>query len=71
MSSIKCTFSAGSISKPVYHKTITGVWHVISGEGWFRRKDLKTEAKSCVKVKRGTTLTLPKEAIFQVRAIGD
>ena len=71
MSSIECTFQPGSISNAVYHQTITEIWHVLSGAGYFWRKDLKSGAESCVKVMEGTTLTIPKEVIFQFKTIGE
>ncbi len=71
MSSIECTFHPGSISKAAYHRTITEIWHVTEGEGYFYRKDLDSGAESCVKITKGTTLTIPKETVFQFKTIGD
>lgn len=70
MSSIEATLPPGRIAKAIYHQTVLEIWHVTEGEGYFWRRDRATGAESCVKIVKGTTLTIPKETDYQFRATG-
>ena len=60
------TLQAGLTGRAVKHRTVDEIWHVLSGEGeLWRRLD---GVEDIVPLVHGTTVHLPVETVFQVRA---
>ena len=64
-----CTLPAGKTSAPVAHRRVEEIWYVLSGQGEIWRKH--GEAAETVRVRAGTSLTIPPKTAFQFRAAGD
>jgi mannose-6-phosphate isomerase-like protein (cupin superfamily) len=63
-----CKLPQGGISKAVAHHTVEEIWYFISGRGEVWRK--LADQQEIVKVRRGTSITIPKGTSFQFRNIG-
>jgi mannose-6-phosphate isomerase-like protein (cupin superfamily) len=61
-----CTLPAGQTSAAVKHKNVEELWYVLEGEGeiWCETPDRKTP----IRVKAGTSVTIPPKVAFQFRA---
>jgi mannose-6-phosphate isomerase-like protein (cupin superfamily) len=62
-----CTLPPGKTSSGHVHKTVDEIWYCIGGEGEVWRKYEQDE--ETVKVKEGSTLTIPQGTSFQFRNI--
>ena len=63
-----CTLPVGKTSTPVEHRQVEEIWYVIEGEGEVWRKN--SEAEETVRMKPGTSLTIPPQTAFQFRNTG-
>jgi mannose-6-phosphate isomerase-like protein (cupin superfamily) len=63
-----CTLPPGTVSNPVYHKTVEEIWYSISGKGQVWRKD--GEQEEITEVQPGLCLTIPTGTRFQFRNTG-
>lgn len=57
----------GAVSRPVAHRTVEEIWHVVEGRGWVWRCPPDAEAQP-VAVSPGDTLVIPTGWRFQFRA---
>lgn len=57
----------GAVSRPMYHRTVEEIWHVIEGRGQVWRCPPGAEADA-VEVRPGDTLVIPIGWDFQFRA---
>lgn len=62
-----CTLRNGTTSKAISHKTVSEIWHVISGQGEIWRKSNDNE--SIISLTAGTTIDIPLGTHFQYRSI--
>lgn len=61
-----CTLRKGVISKAVAHRTVSEIWHVISGNGEIWRRQGSQE--TITPLYRGVTIDIPLGTDFQYRA---
>jgi mannose-6-phosphate isomerase-like protein (cupin superfamily) len=64
-----CTLRVGRTSSPVAHRQVEEIWYVASGEGEVWRKN--SAAEETVRVRAGSSLTIPPRTAFQFRNTGD
>jgi len=60
----------GAVSRPVYHRTVEEIWHVVSGRGQVWRCPPGGRAEA-IDVAPGDTLVIPIGWRFQFRAYAD
>lgn len=63
-----CTLHKDKISKAVIHRTVSEIWHIISGNGEIWRKNNDNE--SITPLSAGITIDIPLGTEFQYRSIG-
>lgn len=66
---VHCTLRKGVTSKPVSHKTVSEIWHVVSGAGEIWRKQGNTD--SITTLTPGVTIDIPLGTDFQYRSAKD
>lgn len=66
---VHCTLNPGDVTQAIVHRTVTELWHILSGEGelWRRLGD----DESIVTLKAGICVSIPLGAHFQFRTVGD
>lgn len=64
------TLPAGGVSRPVWHRTVEEIWHVLEGHGdvWRCPPDAEPSSVPAVEVGPGDTLVIPTGWRFQFRA---
>lgn len=68
-SMVLCTLNQGGVTKPVRHRTVEEMWHVIDGHGSLWRSMDGDE--QTVELKPGASATIPFGANFQFLSDGD
>ena len=63
-----CTLVKGKVSKAVAHRTVSELWHVISGKGEIWRRQDGNELITALEP--GITIDIPLGTDFQYRSIG-
>ncbi|WP_131781519.1 cupin [Legionella gresilensis] len=64
-----CTLRAGTISKAVRHKTVSEIWHIISGKGAIWRKE--DDQETITSLSAGISIDIPLGTDFQYRSDED
>lgn len=63
------TLAPGAVARPVAHRTVEELWHVVAGHGRMWRRLGETERIDALAP--GTSLALPTGTAFQFRCDGD
>lgn len=67
---VHCTLPPGSISATTVNRGIDEVWYFLSGSGelWRSNSNLSLDINPPVPVSPGTTVSIPRDTIFQFRS---
>jgi mannose-6-phosphate isomerase-like protein (cupin superfamily) len=65
-SMVHCTLAAGRVTRAIHHRTVSELWHVLSGSGQLWRKG--EDAEQVVELCAGVSASIPVGVAFQFRA---
>lgn len=65
-SAARIALPSGKISKPVTHRTVSEIWHIISGQGQIWRR--QGEVEQITDLVEGVTIDIPLGTDFQFRS---
>lgn len=68
-STARITLTKGKISKPVTHRTVSEIWHIVSGQGQIWRR--QGEIEQITDLVEGVTIDIPLGTDFQFRSDHD